>query len=225
MTKAVERAEKFGQPLARVVAYWCACLIALRMDDVDGVDVANRKFEALAASGAAQQAKAPSRWFRGWVELRRGNTDQGVKLVREAQAMYEQGGTFASLSETLSYLTEGLVLAKRWDDAQAALDEANAYVERLGERLVVTELRVLEARIAVGRGDVAGARRILQAAVREPRESGALGAELKALLALAELPKATKRDRDALREGYGRLTEGFETRMARRIREQLSIEA
>ena len=34
-----------------------------------------------------------------------------------------------------------------------------------------------------------------------------------------------RQDREALREGYGRLTEGFETRIARRIRELLSIEA
>jgi len=93
------------------------------------------------------------------------------------------------------------------------------------ERLFVTELRVLEARIGAGRGDFKGARRILQAALAEPREKGALGAELKVLVALAELPKATSKDREALREAYGRLTEGLQTRIARRIRELLSIEA
>ena len=69
------------------------------------------------------------------------------------------------------------------------------------------------------------ASQIRQAALDEPREQGALGAELKVLLALAELPKATSKDREALREGYGRLTEGIETRIARRTRELLSIEA
>jgi hypothetical protein len=221
--KARARAEQCRQPLARLVAYWCSCLVAIRLEDVDAAEAGVRLFNQLLATGAPHQARAPARWFEGWVALHRGRIDEGIAMVREGQRMYEESGTFASLTETLSYVVEGNVLAGRWDDAQAALDEADAYVERLGERLFVAELRLLEARVALGRGDPTRARRVLEAALPEVREKQALGAELKLLVALAELPKATKKELACLRAAYDRLTEGFDTPLAHRARELLGI--
>jgi hypothetical protein len=75
----------------------------------------------------------------------------------------------------------------------------------------------------MGRSDRAGAHRAVEAALAEAAEHRALGVELKAAVALAELPNATKKDLDILRSTYARLTEGLDTRAAVRARELLSI--
>jgi DNA-binding winged helix-turn-helix (wHTH) protein/tetratricopeptide (TPR) repeat protein len=222
---ARDRCEHVQHPLAHLVAHWCSCCVAVRLDDVELADAGVTKLEELIAGTTVHQAIAPARWFRGWVEIRRGRTEAGIGLVREGHAMYERAGTFAGSTETLSYIVEGWVLAQRWSEAQTALDEANALAERIGERLFATELLLLESRIEAGRGDLGGARRAVKAAVTEARATQALGAEIKAVVALVQLPKSTTADRDALRETYGRLTEGFDTRIARRARELLSMEA
>ncbi|MBI5716893.1 MAG: AAA family ATPase [Burkholderiales bacterium] len=208
---AMARTERRRQPMARLVAHWCGCLLGVRLDDIHTADGHTTQLEELVATTTIQQALAPARWFRGWVEMRRGRIEEGVALVREGVALYEQSGTLAGSTETLGYAVEGLVALRRWDEAQKVLERAIDLVERFGERLWMTELLLLRARIEAGRGDGDGERRAIEAALREARAAGALGAELRAAVALAERAARTAADLATLRQVHARVTEGFDT--------------
>jgi hypothetical protein len=223
--KSVARARRIRQPVARLVANWCACAVAIRLDEPAPAEEHVADLEQLVATTTVQQAIAPARWFRGWAHIRSGRTTEGIALVREGQRLYEESGTVASSTETIGYIVEGHVLERNWGAAAAVLDEAYGYVRRLNERLFITELRLLEARIAVGRGDSAAERRAIEGAVEEARSRNALGAELKARVALVELADSTPAERAALGAAYARLTEGFDTRAAKRARELLAVGA
>ena len=96
--------------------------------------------------------------------------------------------TYAGCSETLTYAAEALVMLGRHDEALATLDEAQALVDRFGERLWVTESLLVRARALAGRGDAEAARAAIDEALAEARRADAAGAERKALAARAALP-------------------------------------
>lgn len=216
--RALQRTARRGQPMARLVVHWCACALAIRLDDVEAVDTHAAELEGLGASTTIQQARAPARWFRGWVEVRRGRAREGLAQIREGLALYEQSGTLAGSTETLAYAAEALIGLQRWQEAQATLDQANGIVERFGERLYVTELRLLQAQVAAGLGQAAAERSEIEAALGEARSVGALGAELRAAVALSARAGRTVEDLATLRAVHARLQEGFDTPLCRQAR-------
>jgi tetratricopeptide (TPR) repeat protein len=221
--RALVRSRSAG-PMGRLVALWCGSLTAIRLEDVDAADALATEFEELVATTPVQQARGPARWFRGWVEIQRGRTSQGLALVREGVAMYRASGTSSGDSETLAYAAEALVLEQRWDEAEAALAEATAHAERFDERSFATEHALLGARIADGRGNRTLARELRVSAVETARRRHALWSELKARLALAAAADATPADVAALRATYASVAEGLDTRVCERARGLLAID-
>jgi hypothetical protein len=80
---------------------------------------------------------------------------------------------------------------------------------------------LLQSRIALGRGDLAAARRSLENGITEARQQGSLWMEVRLLSELCELPEVRKQDLAALKEAYDRLPEGFSTAVVSRARELL----
>jgi hypothetical protein len=196
--------------------------VGSRLEDVELVDAGVTDFEQVVASASVQQAIAPARWFRGWVEIRRGRAASGLALVREGFELYTQVGTSAGCTETLYYIVEAQLDEGRFDEAQSTLDEAMAIVQRFGERIYEPELLLLQARTHAGRGDSARARRAMETARDVARELGAPASELKALVALAEEPNASAADLAALRAARARFTEGFDAPACVRASELLA---
>jgi hypothetical protein len=222
VARAQARAARVREPLARVVAYWCTCLVGARLGSVDAVELGAGHFERLVAETQVHQGKAPALWFRGLAEIRSGRTAAGIPLVREGYESYKASGTLAGATETLSYLAEGFIADRRWDDAQATLDEADVLVTRFKERHFVSDLLVLKARVESGRGNLQGADAALQEALAQAQARGALGTELRVAVALAERRNRAPGDLDVLRAAYARITEGFDVSACVRARELLA---
>lgn len=87
-------------------------------------------------------------------------------------------------TETLTYAAEALVLAQDFDAAQAHIDEARQLVERLGERVYLPQLLMVEAAVARGRGEPGAAATCSRQALAEARGQGATWLELLALIDL-----------------------------------------
>jgi hypothetical protein len=114
------------------------------------------------------------------------------------------------------------MLAARWSLAQAHVDEALQLAHRLGERVRIPDLLLLQARIALGERRLDSARASMRASLDEARAQQAFGFELEALVALCELDEPEPAALDALEEAYGRLGEGFDTALAVKARELLA---
>jgi hypothetical protein len=111
-----------------------------------------------------------------------------------------------------------LILAGRWSDAQKQVKEALSLAHRIGERIFVPDLLLLNARIALGCNDQEGARDAMRRSLDEARAMRALWQELAALVALNELDAASSAMRAELASAYARLTEGLDTPLAEKAR-------
>jgi DNA-binding winged helix-turn-helix (wHTH) protein len=213
---SLARADALGQPYARMMALGYAALLEVRLDRPDRVQPLADALQQVVDEHATIEGEAPARWLRGWLLARQGQAEAGCALAQEGYARYRLLGRFGGGSlGGYRFLVEPLVLAQRWAEARTQLDEAVAVTRRLGERLYLPDLLLLEARIALGTQQADAARHAMEAAAAEARAQQALWLELSARVALCELaPAAAPQDIAALKEVRGRLTEGLDTALA-----------
>ena len=209
MDLALARAEQRGQLMARTIALWCTAMFAMRMRRPEFVRECAQKLDKLVVDNVLVQAEGPRRWIAGWAEAYLGSPRSGLRLILEGWALNQRLGMISGAAEVIGYAVEALILAEDWPQAQARLDEARQLSERLGERILFTYQHMLQGRIELGRGDVSAARQALHAGVDEARSQGSIWMQLRMLAILCQLPDATPRDLEALRQVYGQLREGF----------------
>ena len=87
----------------------------------------------------------------------------------EADARLTRGGQPVALPPKAA-----LILAGRWSEAQQHLDDALVLAQRIGERLYLPHLLLLEARVALGQRQPDDARAAMEAALAEARAAGPL---------------------------------------------------
>ena len=152
--------------------------------------------------------------YGGWVQVQRGDLEQGTETLRRGFAEWSQG--FVVLRPYWkSYLAEALARAGRVDEGLALLAEGLEQVERTHERWSEAELWRLEGELLLQRGDDHKAvESCLRQAIDVARHQEARSWELRATTSLARLlgsqGRATEA-REILAAIYGWFTEGFDT--------------
>jgi len=218
MDAALVRARQIGQLMGRTIALWCAAMFEMRMERRDRVAEHAQALRKLVDDHAIGQAQGPSRWISGWAEAYLGSPQEGLRLIREGFEFNRRAGMVSGGSEVLGYAVEALMLASDWDGAQAQLDQARELGQRFGERILFMYHHLLQARIEMGRGNFAAARKALENGVAEARSQQSLWMELRLLVYLCVLPDADKQDLAALKAVYDRMPEGFSTALLSRAR-------
>jgi tetratricopeptide (TPR) repeat protein len=122
------------------------------------------------------------------------------------------------MSEARAYGAEALARAGDWPAARRELDEAMHCADAIGERQYLTQLLLLDARIAEALGERERAGESIRKAIAEARAQGASWLELLALSALCERPDASAKDFAELRRLVDQLTEGLDTPPVQRAR-------
>jgi len=211
LQQAHVRSLSLGQPMARLVAIWCAALFEVRLGNTQRVAALADEMHALVEEFALAQGRAACRWFRGWADARLGKPLDGYRHIREAHEENTQLGMLAGGSENLGYAAEALVLAADWDAAEQQLQEALQHADKHGERVYLPKLFLIEAAIARGRGESSGARAAVRRAVAEARAQKAPWLELIALVELCEEKGAKADDRKALSALIDQLPEAIDT--------------
>jgi len=211
------RVDRLGQPYARRLVLIFESFLELRLEHPERVQALGEAMQRIASEHALAQADGPSRWLRGWALAQRGQPLAGHALILEGYAMDVGLGVLRGRSGVLGYAARALILAARWHDAQQQLDEALSLAARMGERLHLPELLLLQGQIALGLGEAAAARASMQAARREAASQQALWLEASALAALCETAGAGDEDLAALAAARRRLLEGLDTALVVRI--------
>jgi DNA-binding winged helix-turn-helix (wHTH) protein/tetratricopeptide (TPR) repeat protein/type II secretory pathway predicted ATPase ExeA len=209
------------QPYSRRLVLIFEGFLHVRLGQPERVRELAEQMERIAADHSIAQADGPVRWLAGWACARLGDPVGGHALILEGFAIDNRIGVMRGRSGVLGYSAEALILARRWAEAQAQVDEAMVFAERLGERLHRPDLLLLTARIAVGRRDATAARAAMQAALAEARAQGARWNELVALVALCELAQAPRDEFDALAAVRARIIGGHDTALVQRADELL----
>ena len=198
MQEAQVRAGADSQPMARMIAIWFTAVCEQRLGDAQRVAVLAEQMRELVDEFALGQGRTASRWFLGWAKARLGEPRRGYEMIREAYEENTRLGMLSGASETLGYAAEALLLDGDLDGARRELEEALQIAGKLGERIYLAPLLILEARIARGRGDGRAANDAIRRAIAEARAQGAAWFELLALVELAEHGAATSNERRAL---------------------------
>ena len=218
---ALARARSLDQPVAEMLACWCAAALEARLERPDGVLAHADSLERLRTEHGLAPAEGPSLWFRGWVRARRGDPQAGHASIMAGYAAHERLGRLAGGTQVLAYAAEAMVLAGDWVEASKHVQMALGLAERLGERICVPDLLVLQGRIVAGAGDAALARRSMLGALELARAQGALWLELVALSELCELDAGPARHVEELRAAFARLREGCDAPLVARVRQRL----
>jgi DNA-binding winged helix-turn-helix (wHTH) protein/tetratricopeptide (TPR) repeat protein len=206
--RAHARACDRGWPMARLVAIWYGALCAVRLGDAARVAAFADEMHALVDEFALAHGLTACRWFRGWADARIGQAGDAYRRIRDAYEENVRLGMLSGATETLGYAAEALLLGGDARGAREQLDEALQLAGKLGERIYLPQLHLLDARTADALGQNDRSRESIGRAVDEARSQQAPWLEMLALSALCERSRATTEDRASLRAALGRISGG-----------------
>jgi len=153
--------------------------------------------------------------LKGWLLVRENKPEEGIALIREANAMFDASDVKTGRSFRACVLAEAYVGAGRLKDGSAVLDEASRASERDGERNYDPELLRLRGELLRReRSDASEAETCLRQAADQARHMSAKSFELRATISLARLLQKQGRRDEAhamLADIYNWFTEGFDT--------------
>ncbi|MFZ6646109.1 ATP-binding protein [Undibacterium sp. TJN25] len=154
--------------------------------------------------------------LRGELEVALGNSNTGVKQLREALLVLHSERHDILSTGFSRALAEGLIQSGRYDEASTIIEDALAGAEGQGTILDMPDLLRMRSVIlmASSRPDRRAAEETLLKSIDCARIQSALSLELRATMALARLWQEQRRTADAwkiLAGVYERFTEGFET--------------
>jgi ATP/maltotriose-dependent transcriptional regulator MalT len=222
---AVERASMRARarrwPMATLTAIWYGALVEVRLGNAGRVGALADEIQALVDEFALAHGRTACRWFRGWADAQTGRPRDGYCLIREAYDENARLGMLAGASEILGYATEALLLDGDLDGGEKQLKEALRMADRLGERVYLPQLLLMEAAIGRARGDVVTADAAIARAVAEARAQDSPWLELTTLTELCEHGIATAEDRRALATVVDRLPQAHDTTAVAKARRVL----
>jgi len=155
--------------MARLVAIWHDALLEVRLGNAGRVGELADEMSALVNEFALAHGQTACRWFRAWADARLGKAGDAFRAIREAYEDNARLGMLAGTSEVLGYAAEALLLARDFEAARKQVVEALEFADKLGERVYLTQLHLLDARIADALGERDRARAAVAKAIAEAR--------------------------------------------------------
>ncbi len=153
--------------------------------------------------------------MEGWVAAAANPVQATVASLRDRVADHRALGTNLFMPSFLALVGEMALRARQTGACGAALDEAETFLARTGERWWETEIHRLQGeRLLAGNGDPAEAEGRFQKALALARQRDAKSFELRAAMSLARLWQGRGKPnegRELLAQVYDWFTEGFDT--------------
>jgi predicted ATPase len=152
--------------------------------------------------------------YRGWVKVKKGDTAEGMSLLRSGSAAYRATGAEQWMPHYTGLLASACEIAGQIEDGLTQLDNALRIVERTGERWFAAELNRHKGQLLLRQGHSEAAEELYRKALNIAWEQEAKLWELRAAASLARLRRDQGRRAEArglLAPVYGWFTEGFDT--------------
>ncbi|MCI0409487.1 MAG: hypothetical protein L0191_13165 [Acidobacteria bacterium] len=231
---ALHLARELGDPFSLALAlYFLARLHRSREEE----PLTDERTEALATIATEQDLPmwmAAGALLRGWVLVKRGQGEEGIRQIHQGVATWRAMGTRLEDSYFLALLAEAHGEVGQAADGLAVVAEALAVADKYGERVYEAELYRLKGELSLqSRSSESGVRN-QKAKVSDPptpdpqaeaeecfrqaiaiaRRQSAKSLELRAVMSLCRLwqqQAKKKQARQRLAEIYGWFTEGLDT--------------
>jgi predicted ATPase len=208
---AREVSHAHGQALA---LQWAATLHQLRRE-WQQVRELSESLTALAAEQGLAMWLAWGRILSGWAMAEQGQAAEAIDQMRRGMDAFNTTGSEMFRPYHHLLLAEAYAKAGQVSGALTVLDEAQALIERNGERIWEAELYRMKGELLVSQGAAASEvepcfRHAIEIAMRQQAKS----LELRAVMSLSRLWRGQHKQEEArqmLAETYGWFTEGFGT--------------
>jgi class 3 adenylate cyclase/predicted ATPase len=165
--------------------------------------------------------------MRGWALVAEGQAEEGIKQISKGLERYRATGAAVQLPHLLTALIEAYNKLEQPEEGLTALAEAQALVEKTGERYYEAELERLKGEVLLAQSpdDPAEAEACFHNALEIARRQQAKSLELRAAMSLARLWQRQGKEGDArplLNDVYTWFTEGLNTLDLRDARDLLN---
>jgi len=207
--RAIEHATSLCYALAIA-----ACPISLLMSDLELAGYYVERLLEVSSTRGLARWHSFGRSFEGLLVMRRGDLENGLRLLRAG--LDELGQAASALLWLIKlFRAEALTRAGRVSDALAAIEDASKPCEQTEERWRLPEILRIKGELALMHDRDAGqAEGYFRQALDWARRQDAVAWELRAAVSLARLQAQHGRSREALmllRPIYNRFTEGIDT--------------
>ena len=154
--------------------------------------------------------------MRGWALVTEGRAEEGIRQISQGVERYRATGAGFQLPHLLTALIEAHKKIDQPEEGLAVLAEADALVEKTGERYYEAELQRLKGELLLAQSpdDPAEAETCFQNALEIARRQQAKSLELRTAMSLARLWQRQGKEGDArqlLNDVFAWFTEGFDT--------------
>ena len=173
MAAALAHADAIAQPMAQMLAHWCACMVEIRLGQPERVQHLAEALQGIVTRRGVGQGQGPALWYAGWAKARLGDPEEGHRRILEGLERHERFGMHAGCPQVLSYAAEARTLVGDWDGAARHVDEGLALARHMGETVAIADLLLKRASVALGRDDPEAARAALREAAAEAHTDGA----------------------------------------------------
>jgi tetratricopeptide (TPR) repeat protein len=191
-------AESFGDPFALALALAFAALVYRDLGDVDRTCEISERAIALCTEQGFAYWNSLASCCHGWVRAVRGEIEEGIAEIRSGLGFADLIGQKLPLTYWKGYLAEALLLAGRYDEGLAVVDEALAWSAANVDSFNEAELLRLRGELLKLKGPafMAESRVCFTHAIEVARSSGSTFLELNAAVGLARA--SAGRDETAL---------------------------
>jgi adenylate cyclase len=175
---AEARALEHPQPLAFALLF-STMIHLLRREPADVCRVFDELADLCRAHGIAQELQwgAP---FRGRALVELGRIDQGIQELKDGLAAHTLTRSTLMRPYFLVLYVGGLLRARRFDEAMAALEESRAVSDATSQHAYDSEHRRLYAEVLLKRGNAADAEPVYRESLEIARNQGSRWLELRA---------------------------------------------
>jgi predicted ATPase len=154
--------------------------------------------------------------MHGWTLVTEGRADEGIRQITQGLERYRATGAGFQLPHLLTALIEAYEKIEQPEEGLTTLAEAEALVEKTGERYYEAELQRLKGELLLAQSpdDPAEAEACLHNALEIARRQQAKSLELRTAMSLARLWQRQGKETDArklLNDVFVWFTEGFDT--------------
>jgi predicted ATPase len=197
------------------------------LGDLEGLERDSADLVTYCAEKKVEQIRLLAGLHHAYAHAVREPVETNIAFIRQALEAVRKSGSNAGNSILISNLAEALLVGGDLAGAEAALEDAFAFVEQSGERYWLADMHRLRGHVALQRPepDRSGAEACFVKAIEVARHQDARLLELRAATDLARLWRDTRSDRNprALLEPILAAIEGGETtRDVRRARALLA---
>jgi predicted ATPase/DNA-binding winged helix-turn-helix (wHTH) protein len=213
--QTLEKASAFHNLVSDCIAIVWATRIFLWNDDLDDAESCVDRLLEHAEKNSLDPYHALASGLRGEILIRRKQHHAGIEQLRSALARLHSLRYELLTTSFLIAIADGLAMSGRLHEADEAIDQAIATIERNGDIYIMPEALRNKATIlmAMGESRFSGAEEYLRRSSSLASKHGSLAWELRAAISLSALLSRQGRIKEAadiLLPVYGRFEKGFD---------------